>query len=94
VFVGSNVFRAPFCAFVLCTKLWIYQMGLWPFEDLLFRVEFSDSIFSAAKFFRTVINYLRSQCTQLVVEESNRGKLKAILAEAEYYQVHRPACAP
>lgn len=39
------------------------------------------------KLFRTVINYLRSQCTQLVVEDSNKGKLRAILAEAEYYQV-------
>jgi len=49
---------------------------------------------SAAKVFRTVINYLRSQCTQLVVEESNKGKLRAILAEAEYYQVSGAAPPP
>lgn len=49
---------------------------------------------SAAKLFRTVINYLRSQCTQLVVEDSNKGKLRAILAEAEYYQVSGPAPPP
>lgn len=39
------------------------------------------------KLFRYVLNFLRSQCTSLAVETDSRAKLRAILIEAEFFQV-------
>ena len=41
----------------------------------------------AAKLFRYVLNFLRSQCMSLAIETDSRAKLKAILIEAEFFQV-------
>ena len=40
---------------------------------------------STAKLFNTVLNFLRSQCTLLVVDKCNRAKLHSVYAEAEFY---------
>mmetsp|Transcript_13982 Transcript_13982/g.34144 ORF Transcript_13982/g.34144 Transcript_13982/m.34144 type:complete len:244 (+) Transcript_13982:200-931(+) len=39
------------------------------------------------KLFRYCLNYLRSQCTSLNMEHESRGKLLAVLGEAEFYQI-------
>mmetsp|Transcript_24989 Transcript_24989/g.48566 ORF Transcript_24989/g.48566 Transcript_24989/m.48566 type:complete len:214 (-) Transcript_24989:6-647(-) len=39
------------------------------------------------KLFRHVLNFLRSQCTSLVLDKENKSQLAALQAEAEFYQV-------
>jgi hypothetical protein len=61
--------------------------------DVVFSSYLTSTIFSyllnvrTAKLFRYVLNFLRSQCTSLAVETDSRAKLRAILIEAEFFQV-------
>eukprot|EP00960_Hanusia_phi_P017591 517967-Hanusia_phi.AAC.1 len=39
------------------------------------------------KLFSYVLNYLRSQCTHLAIDKTNKSKLQSMLVEAEFYAV-------